>query len=309
MRGFFKKGLDMAARGPAWLLVVGGGLLALALVSLGGGGLKFLESPGFCGGCHSMKPYAALYDRSSHGSFQPEYQCMECHGEVRVGELRNKFVGVLYSHLHDGPPTVIAHLQGRAPTAEFDPDYPVIPSERCLRCHAPDATGKNAFPQTVKTHSKPIDVSSQFAWVLSNPRGGRYQCKTCHAYITHPTGGPLLPLGRKSDKRSHPFFKTSLDIVTQIHIRALDQGFIKIGGRIRKFTTGTCRRCHTGNVAAGRGRPLCQGCHSSSHTVKPPAVRYVPLSTRVPDINDSCGVKGEVGSGRGSKPALSQPSP
>lgn len=247
---------------PVLFAIAGGALLALFLVQSVGSALKFADGPSFCGSCHSMKPYAALYSRSSHGSFRPEFQCMECHGEVRVGEVKNKFFGVLYSHLRDGPPTVVAHFQGRAPKAEFDPDYPVIPSERCLRCHAPAAEGKNAFPLTVRTHTKPIDVSTEFDWVIRNPRGKRYQCKTCHSYITHPTGGPLLPLEEKSNQPSHPFFRTSYDIVIQIHIRVLDQGFLKIDGKIQKADKDTCERCHIGDLAPERARPLCRGCHA-----------------------------------------------
>ncbi len=281
-------------------------VLLLIVISLGGYGVtKFMETPTFCADlCHSMKPYGQLFLQSGHAAGDLDYKCMECHGEVRLGPIRNKYAGTVYSHVTDGAATLIAFVLGREPNVEFDPDYPRIPSERCLRCHAPSAitvskilSNKNAYPVTAEMHSKPINVSEEFEWVLNNPRGSRYQCKVCHPSITHPKDGELLPTGRGEKYNfTHPDTGLPLDAWTQIHWWALRLGTLNIEGELKVIDRDTCKRedCHTGNLEPENMDRQCQGCHSEDHTVEPPEEREVPISARIPNINDYIGVKGET---------------
>ncbi len=282
------------------------GVLFLIVVSAGGYGVtKFMETPTFCGDlCHSQNPYGQLYRLSGHAAGDMDYKCMECHGEVRLGPIRNKYAGTLYSHVTDGVATLIAFAQGREPNAEFDPDYPRVPSERCLRCHAPATitvpallANKNMYPVTAEMHSEPINVSQEFLWVLENPRGWRYQCKVCHYSVTHPTNGVLLPTerGKKYDF-THPDTDLPMDMWTQIHWWALRLGALDIDGELREVDRESCKRedCHQGKLEAENIARECQGCHSKDRTVEPPEEREVPIAARIPNINDYFGVKGEV---------------
>ncbi len=282
---------------------------------------RWLETPEFCSiaVCHkSMYPYSELYRQSAHGQRNMEYKCMECHGETRLGTIENKFAGVLLSHAIDSPPAFIALFQGKTSDPEFDPFYPRVVSERCLRCHAPEAEGFNTYPVTAQDHSEPIDVSEQFEWVLENPRGSKYECKNCHSFITHPSDTKLIPTERgEKYEYTHPGFPR-LDFGTwqQSHWHLLRNGgngdlefiysrenegetyevtsrSLVVNGELRHLDTSMCKICHK----LERLRPenmdgKCQGCHNQGEIT---LYEHEP-HIHIPNPNDFIGAKGIIGS-------------
>ncbi len=299
--------------------------IVLLIVFLGAGSFvgykttRYLETPEFCAIsiCHaSMGAYSELYTISSHGQRNPSYQCMECHAETRLGTVENKYVGTLLSHVIDSPPAFIGLFQGKKPEPEFDPFYPTLPSERCLRCHAPDSKVENAFPVTARDHSTPIDVSEQFEWVLENPRGFKYQCKNCHSFITHPSDTELLPTERgEKYEYTHPGFP-NMDLGTwqQSHWHLLREANeelqfryysgeegetfevtareLKVNGIPRQLDREMCMVCHK------LRRPedidgKCQGCHAEGEITLFEHGEYM----HIPNPNDYIGAKGIIGFG------------
>ena len=281
---------------------------------------RWLETPEFCAisVCHkSMTPYSEYFIASAHGQRNLDYQCMECHAEVRLATVQNKYMGTLLSHAIDSPPAFIGLLEGKIPEPEFDPLYPTVPSERCLRCHAPDSNIENAFPVTAEDHSKPIDVSEQFEWVPENPRGNKYACKNCHVFVTHPSDTELLPTerGEKYDFTHPGFPKIDFGPWQQAHWHLLRDGGkgglefeysgnsgknsfevtskdIVINGVERRLDKGMCKICHK----IDRLRPenmdgKCQGCHNKG--VITLFEHEPPL--HLPNPNDYIGAKGVVG--------------
>ncbi len=207
---------------------------------------RWLETPQFCSisVCHtSMYPYAEYFIQSAHGQAQTNYKCMDCHGETRIGPIENKYLGVMLSHALDSPPVLIGLVEGKIPDPQFDPLYPTVPSERCLRCHAPDADIEDAYPVTAKDHSSPIDVSKEFEWVLENPRGNKYVCKNCHAFVVHPSDTELLPTerGKKYDYAHPGFPKINFGPWQQAHWHLLRDG----GKGGNSITPATLRAVHT----------------------------------------------------------------
>lgn len=284
-------------------------------------GTRWMETPQFCeiAICHpSMNPYSTYFVESAHGQAQIEYQCMECHGETRVGPLENKYLGVLLSHAVDSAPAGIATIEGKKPETEFDPLYPTVPSERCLRCHASDADHKDAFPVTAEDHSSPIDVSEMFQWTIDNPRGNKYVCKNCHSFITHPTDTELLPTERSEEfGTKHPGFpKIDLGQWQQVHLHLLRDGGkpgkdfvytgttadgdtyrvsaykLEINGVERKLDHQMCIICHkVENLRPENLDAKCQGCHNGGIVT---LFEHEP-HWHVPNPNDYIGTKGVVG--------------
>jgi hypothetical protein len=282
---------------------------------------RWLETPEFCSisVCHaSMAAYSQYFKISSHGQHNLEYQCMECHGETRLGPIENKYLGTLLSHVTDSPPAFIGLILGRTPDPKFDPFYPSVPNERCLRCHAPDAKGKDAFPLMGDHHKYPIDVREECDWAIENPRGLKYQCKNCHNFITHPTDTELLPTerGKKYDYTHPGFPKIDFGPWQQAHLHLLGGGGndlefryagnseenvfevtaddLVINGVPRRLDKNMCKICHK----LEKMRPenmdgKCQGCHNDG---KITLFEHEPR-LHLPNLNDYIGAKGIVGGG------------
>lgn len=285
---------------------------------------RWLETPEFCSisVCHSsMGAYSEYFKLSAHGQHNLDYQCMECHGETRLGPIENKYMGTLLSHVTDSPPAFIGLFQGKKPEAEFDPYYPVLPSERCLRCHAPDAKGEHTFPVTTEDHSKPLDVSEQFKWTLENPRGAKYQCKNCHNFITHPSDTELIPTERgEKYEYIHPGFPNIyFGPWQQSHWHILRDGGkggleyryngnahdnifevtskdLVINGVPRQLDESMCQICHkTKRPESIDGK--CQGCHNKGNIT---LFEHGPF-LHLPNLNDYVGAKGIVGGAEGGE--------
>jgi hypothetical protein len=246
---------------PLYLLF----LLIIPLSTFGGyKTTRALDSPAFCDNCHAMEPYAQTFRNSSHGKLQLAYGCMECHGDVKAGFVESRYLGKLSTHFYDGPSILVGALKGEHPDTSFNPTKPRIPSERCLACHNPDPDKRlektNIYPVTPEDHSKPIDVSEEFKWVLENPTGEKYQCRICHSFVVHSTDGPLLPTERgKKWNFIHPGIPSvPLAEWKQYHFKAL------IGG---EQDIGVCKTCHVGSLRPAEVDTQCQGCHSDSHQV------------------------------------------
>jgi hypothetical protein len=245
---------------------------------------------------------------------------MECHAETRIGPIQTKYLGTLMSHALDGPPLFLAVIEGKIPPTEFDPFIPTIQSERCLRCHAPDADIDDAYPVTAEDHSSPIDVSEMFEWTLENPRGNKYVCKNCHSFIAHPTDTELLPTERgEKYENTHPGFpKIDFGPWQQSHWHLLreeknDEGGelefvyngengensfrmtheeLEINGVERSLDTDMCKICHK----IERLRPenmdgKCQGCHNQGEIT---LYEHEPI-LHLPNPNDKFGTTGVVG--------------
>lgn len=246
---------------PIYLFI----LLLTPVIALGGyKTAKALDSPAFCDSCHAMGPYAQTFYNSSHGKHSLTYGCMECHGDVKAGFVESRYLGKLYSHLRDGPLILIGTIKGDSPDIAFDPKKPWIPSERCLACHHPDQDKRiekiNAYPVTPEDHSKPINVSKEFAWVLENPRGVEYQCRICHSLVVHSTDGILIPTERgKKWNFTHPSIpNVPLDYWKQNHFKVLIRGEQNIR---------LCQACHVNKLDPINIGVECQGCHSKNHQV------------------------------------------
>jgi hypothetical protein len=284
---------------------------------------RWMETPQFCAIaiCHkSMYPYGVAWEQSAHAQRNLGFKCMECHAEVRLGPVQTKYFGTLLSHGLDGPPLMLAVIQGKIPPTEFDPLLPTIQSERCLRCHAPDANIPEAFPVTAEDHSRPIDVSEMFEWTIENPRGTKYVCKNCHPFIAHPTDTENLPTERgEKYEYTHPGFpKIDFGPWQQTHLHLLRDGGkdgkefvysgeshetsfkitadeIEINGVERKLDTSMCKICHK----IERLRPenmdgKCQGCHNHGEIT---LFEHHPIP-HLPNPNDYFGTKGIVGGPR-----------
>jgi nitrate reductase cytochrome c-type subunit len=281
---------------------------------------KYMESPEFCAIsiCHkSMAPYGEAWKKSSHAQQNLGYKCMECHAETRIGPIQTKYFGTLMSHALDGPPLFLAVIEGKVPHTEFDPFIPTIQSERCLRCHAPDADNDDAYPVSAEDHSSPIDVSEMFEWTLENPRGNKYVCKNCHSFIAHPTDTEILPSERGEKYEStHPGFpKIDLGAWQQTHFHLLRDGGkdgkefvysgedhendfkitasdIEINRVARSLDKDMCLICHK----IERLRPenmdgKCQGCHNHGEIT---LYHHEPI-LHLPNPNDKFGTIGVVG--------------
>lgn len=281
---------------------------------------KWLETPEFCeiAICHpSMNPYSEYFRQSAHGQADLGFKCMECHGEVRIGPIKTKYFGVLMSHAIDSPPAMIGTFQGKIPHPEFDPLYPTVPSERCLRCHAPDADIEDAYPVTAADHSSPIDVSEMFEWTIENPRGNKYVCKNCHSFVVHPSDTELLPTerGEKYDFTHPGFPQINLGPWQQTHYHLLRDGgregkefiysgesseasfeitadSLEINSIERKLDKEMCKICHK----IERLRPenmdaKCQGCHNHGEIT---LFEHEPVM-HLPNPNDRYGTTGIVG--------------
>ncbi|GBE19025.1 hypothetical protein BMS3Abin16_01637 [archaeon BMS3Abin16] len=285
---------------------------------------KWMESPQFCAIaiCHkSMAPYGEAWQESSHAQQNLGYRCMECHAEKRIGPIETKYFGTLMSHALDGPPLFLAVIEGKIPNTEFDPYTPIIQSERCLRCHAPDADIPDAYPVTAEDHSSPIDVSEMFEWTIENPRGNKYVCKNCHSYITHPTDTELLPTERGEEyNNTHPGFpKIDFGPWQQTHwhlLRAsgehsegrelqfvykgesngttfkITHNKLEINGVERKLDKDMCLICHKLEKLRPENMDgKCQGCHNQG---KITMYEHEPI-LHLPNPNDDFGTKGIVG--------------
>jgi hypothetical protein len=296
---------------------------------------KWMESAQFCAIaiCHeSMAPYGEAWQQSAHAQQNLGYRCMECHAETRIGPIQTKYFGTLMSHALDGPPLVLAVLEGKIPHTEFDPLVPTIQSERCLRCHAPDADHDDSYPVTAEDHSSPIDVSEMFEWVIENPRGNKYVCKNCHNFIVHPTDTEILPSERGEKYEStHPGFP-NIDFGPwqQTHFHLLRDGGkegkefvysgeshgntfsltasdIEINGIERKVDKDSCLICH--KIEKLRPENMdgkCQGCHNQGeitlfhhepipHLPNPNDVFHHEPIPHLPNPNDDFGTTGIVG--------------
>jgi hypothetical protein len=281
---------------------------------------RWMESPEFCAIsiCHkSMIPYGETWKKSAHAQQNLGYKCMECHAEKRIGPIQTKYFGTLMSHALDGPPLFLAVLEGKIPPTEFDPLLPIIQSERCLRCHAPDADIDDAYPVTAEDHSSPIDVSEMFEWTIENPRGKKYVCKNCHPFITHPSDTELLPTerGEKYDYTHPAYPKIDFGPWQQTHFHLLREGGkegkefvysgesnettykitaneIEINGIERKLDKNMCKICHKVDELRPENMDgKCQGCHNHGEIT---LYEHEPIP-HLPNPNDYFGIKGIVG--------------
>jgi|GEM_PF-3390123 len=280
---------------------------------------KWMETAEFCAIaiCHeSMAPYGEAWRPSAHAQQDHGYKCMECHAEVRIGPVDTKYFGTLMSHALDGAPLAVAVVQGKIPHTEFDPYIPNVPSERCLRCHAPDSTREDGFPVTAEDHSSPIDVSEMFEWTIENPRGNKYNCKNCHTAIAHPTDTEILPSerGEKYDNTHPGFPKIDFGPWQQAHYHLLNtdanekefvytgesQGTefqltgseIEINGVQRQLDRDMCLICHKlENLRPENMDGKCQGCHNQGEITM---FHHEPI-LHLPNPNNNFGTTGVVG--------------
>lgn len=122
------------------LLVAGIG----SVVTLGGGlAMKWTETAGFCGRCHTMGPELKAYAMSAHR----EVPCAECH--VAPG------IGGWIKAKKNGTKQLIQVITGSFPTPIPPPDHALLPSvkDTCMRCHSLDELTEDGGP--VKIVSRP----------------------------------------------------------------------------------------------------------------------------------------------------------
>ncbi len=122
--------------GPVWRVLAGRPILLVLVVGLVATGatvattesVAWMETPQFCGQCHTMGPEVAAHERSTHETVE----CGECHvGKGLVGLAKAKIGGMRQ---------MIALIAGDyakpiAPAAHSMPPA----SETCGRCHDPAA--------------------------------------------------------------------------------------------------------------------------------------------------------------------------
>ncbi len=299
--------------------------LLLLIIFLVGGSFagykttKWMESAQFCAIaiCHeSMAPYGEAWGQSAHAQQNLGYKCMECHAERRIGPIQTKYFGTLMSHGLDGPPLMLAVIEGKIPHTEFDPYVPIVQSERCLRCHAPDADHDDAYPVTAEDHSSPIDVSEMFEWTIENPRGNKYNCKNCHNFVVHPTDTKTLPSERgEKYENTHPGFpKIDFGPWQQAHYHLLNTegnekefvysgeslgtdfkltgSEIEINGIQRHLDRDMCLICHKlENLRPENMDGKCQGCHNHGEIT----LFHHEAILHLPNPNDNFGTTGVVG--------------
>jgi hypothetical protein len=237
-----------------------------------------------------MKPYVETYKSSPHGRHGLTYHCMSCHGEMGVGSLKSKYLGNLVSHALDGPPRLYAQLKNVTPNPEVDFQYPPVPNERCLLCHAENAWGRDADPLTPESHATPIDVVDEFLSAVQSPE--TQECKYCHPAISHPTDGKLIPTerGEKYDF-AHPAFSYFYDsghpmlidiaAMKQLHWNISKNRWIMVNGMQREINMKTCRKCHRGSLRPKEVAEECEGCHSGRRVVKPSRMSTVEWLRKV----------------------------
>ncbi len=141
------------------LLVIGSGV---AITAGGAAALRWTESAGFCGQCHTMSPELAAYATSPHH----DVACGECHVEPGVeGWVKSKVAGTkqLFQLVTDSYPRPIP------PPVHVD--LPPV-QETCLRCHPLDKITAADAPVTrvrrVHYDSDPANTPEQ-VYVLIAP--------------------------------------------------------------------------------------------------------------------------------------------
>lgn len=132
-------------------------IIIVVLIVLGVAGNAYMSSPAFCGSCHEMKPYVAMWEKSPH----KDVNCLKCHSEPGLaGFVKEKITGLKETYKH---------------FAGFEQPIEGFAYEsRCLECH-----------KNVREINKGDKVKIPHAVHLDNGM----KCASCHSRVAHGIDG------------------------------------------------------------------------------------------------------------------------
>lgn len=249
------------------------GIAAIAIVALLAVGkpvYEYSNSPEFCGTCHTMDTAVASYEQSRHRTVGLQDGCMGCHSHVRIGPIENKLVANLKDHAVEGTKDLIMYFAGGEVHPDINYTVPHLENERCLYCHSTDprAIPSSQHPVTAADHSTPIDVSEQFEKAVANPR--EQDCRVCHVYTAHPTGGEARPYPEAFRFTTHPEPAVDTGKWKAYHWHYLADGEVETAdGDVVQIQKTDCYDCHRSYMAPqnfnlsnrAKGYESCPNCH------------------------------------------------
>lgn len=148
-------------------LILGSGVLLVALYILFQIGYVATSGPSFCARCHEVKEYITSWETSAH----KEVTCLECHqprGEL--GKIHAKARGLNY---------VFQHFSG-----DFTiPTSAVMSSHNCIECHLGD---RKPFPDALRL--KNTSKINHYEIIKSSR-----SCLECHRDSGHAVDINLTP--------------------------------------------------------------------------------------------------------------------
>lgn len=224
-----------------WRLVLAAAIVALfaALATF-----RYTSQPGFCAGCHEMKPEFVTWSLSAHN----KVACVDCH----IGPGIKDFVLHKVSALNQ----VYLHITGRV---ELPIQMPTkIPNGNCLRCHSPQriATPPGDLVVPHRQHlagfnpgGAPVTAVIEAAGRQTvDGKGSGTLCVDCHARVAHAGLNEKIP-GEHLSWKSDEFSAFLQDLK---HVRP------------EEFRTemDTCLGCHLGQA----GPVKCEACHQEIKT-------------------------------------------
>ena len=233
------------------LLLVNGILLVIVGVAFGYF-LNYTSEPGFCASCHSIEPYEASWEGSTHEAVG--VTCIDCHFDTgALGYIEGK----VYSFMK--------LTQWVVGEEEQKPEaHKTVVAGSCRQCHSdPKATfiphgfhTEVANLDCIECHSGIVHGSELVGEEKPQAAADPSFCNNCH------TGdfAPILFAEVEPAGREHPGApKIDVNVWRNIHWRMADGPAVIDGQPYDEIEKDTCLACHDEPTRA----KACKVCHSA----------------------------------------------